>query len=154
MAQLKKAAELPPAQLQSLADRSRTLTEQLSAARRQLAEEAGERAALQTALLEEQGRAARRDQQLRAEQQRACGDTPNPTLTLPSLSPDRLRVCSDLDLQLQARGGQADELGGQLQAEQERLRSEQQRHSEARLRCQDLLGQVDALTVRAETLQR
>jgi hypothetical protein len=72
--QLQKAAELPPAQLQSLADRSRTLTEQLSAARRQLAEEAGERAALRGALLEEQGRAARRDQQLRAEQQRACGD--------------------------------------------------------------------------------
>lgn len=73
--QLKKAAELPPAQLQSLTDRSRTLTEQLSAARRHLAEEAAERAALQTALLEEQSRAARRDQQLRAEQQRACGET-------------------------------------------------------------------------------
>ena len=75
MEQLRKAAELPPAHLQGLADRSRQLSEALAAARRQLAEEAAERAATLTALLEEQSRSERRDQQLRTEQQRACGET-------------------------------------------------------------------------------
>ena len=43
MEQLRKAAELPPAHLQGLADRSRQLSEALAAARRQQAEEAAER---------------------------------------------------------------------------------------------------------------
>ena len=78
------------------------------------------------------------------------------TATFTFTVPEPRSLCrpTDLDVQLQESAGQAAEARGLLQMTEQRLLSEQQRHGEARLRAQDLQGQVDALAVRAETLQR
>ena len=81
---------------------------------------------------------------------------PTFTFTFTFTVPEPRSLCrpADLDVQLQESAGQAAEARGLLQMTEQRLFSEQQRHGEARLRAQDLQGQVDALAVRAETLQR